>query len=65
MKNQLLEQAKQLYPKNTLFLSASGNLHSPIRVTSIKLSEVYKDTIVNVDGGVIYDGENLIWARKV
>lgn len=63
MKNQLLEQAKQLYPKDTLFFSSTGLISSPIRVVSLKLSEVYKDTIVNVDGGVIFSEG--IWARKI
>lgn len=35
----LLKQAKENYPKNSLFYSASGNLKSPLRVTHLRYSE--------------------------
>lgn len=61
--NTLLKKAKELYTKNSLFYSASGLLNTPIRVSQLKLSEVYKDTIVNTEMGIIFsDG---VWARKV
>lgn len=59
----IIKQAREEYPKNTLFYSATGNLKAPIKVTSLLISEVYKNTIVNQDGGVIFD--NGIWAKKV
>lgn len=59
----LLKQAKNMYPNGTLFYSCSGLLQSPIRVIKLKMAENYKDTIVNIDGGIIYsDG---VWAKKV
>jgi len=60
--NTLLEQAREKFPKDTLFLSATGLLKSPMKVTILKLSEISKGVIVNDNGGVIYDGR---WAVKV
>lgn len=65
MESTILQQAKKLYPKDTLFFSASNNLKSPLRVTSLKLSEVYKNTVVNLEFGIIYDGETKTWAKKI
>lgn len=61
----LLQQAKKLYPKDTLFFSASGLIKSPLRVTGLKLSEVYKNTIINSDGGILYDNDTQTWAKRV
>ncbi len=63
MENTLLNKAKALYPKDTLFLSSTGNLKSPMRVSTLKESETYKGSIYNSEGGCIYDGLN--WAKKV
>jgi hypothetical protein len=59
----LLQQAKTLYPKGTLFMSASNNLKSPLRITGLRVSENYKNTIINIDGGIVYD--NGFWAIKI
>lgn len=63
--NNLLKQAKEKFPKGSLFYSASGLINSPIRVTSLRESENYKGVIVNSEGGVIYDGESKVWAKKI
>lgn len=63
MESTLLQQAKKLYPKDTLFFSASGLIKSPLRITGLRVSENYKNTIVNVDGGLVYD--NGLWATKI
>jgi hypothetical protein len=65
MENTLLQQAKKLYPKGTLFMSASNNLKSPLRITGLRVSEIYKDTIVNSEFGIVYDGESKTWAIKI
>jgi len=59
----ILKIARQEYPKGTLFYSATGNLKSPLRVSSLQISEVYKGTIINTEGGIIYD--NGTYAKKV
>lgn len=61
----LLKEAKREYPVGTLFLSASGNLKSPIRVTGLRESLNYKNVIVNVSGGILYDSVLKTWAKKV
>lgn len=65
MKNTLLEQAREKFPKDTLFLSATGNLKKPLRVTALRMSEVFKNTVVNTEMGVVYDGSTGVWATKV
>lgn len=60
---QTLKKCREEYPKNTLFYSATGNLKTPIRVSSLDISDVYKNTVVNSEGGVIYDDG--IYAKKV
>jgi hypothetical protein len=35
----LLKQAKQNYPKGTLFLSATGKIKSPLKVTKLNISK--------------------------
>lgn len=61
--NTLLEQAREKFPKDSLFLSATGNLKKPLRVSTLKMSEVFKNTVVNTEMGVVYD--NGKWAVKV
>jgi hypothetical protein len=59
----ILKQAKTLYPTGTLFYSCSELLKSPLKVVKLKIAENYKDTIVNIEGGIVYsDG---VWAKKV
>jgi len=60
---ELLKKCREEYPKNTLFYSATGNLKSPMRVSSLDISDVYKNTITNSEGGVVYDDG--VWAKKV
>lgn len=60
----LLKLAKEKYPKNTLFLSATNNLKSPLKVHSLRMGEVIKDSIYNSEGGVIYDSKSKTWAVK-
>lgn len=62
MENALLKEAKRLYPKGSLFLSATNNLKSPIKVSELRLSENYKNVVVNSTYGVIFDNG---WAEKV
>jgi hypothetical protein len=63
MENTLLNRARKEYPSGTTFISASGALKSPLKVASLKESEVYKGAIYNSEGGCIYiDGK---WAVKV
>lgn len=63
MENTLLKEAKLKFPKGSLFYSATGNLKTPIRVTSLRVSENYKNTIVNAEFGVIYTNNK--WAVKL
>lgn len=65
MENTLLKQAREIYPIGSLFLSSTGLLKTPIRVTGLKLSDNYKNVVVNTSGGVLFDGENKIWAEKL
>jgi hypothetical protein len=51
---QLLKDAEERYPYGTYFLSASGKLKSPLKVTKLKIAENYKNTIVETEGGIIY-----------
>lgn len=59
----LLRIAQQKYPKNTLFYSATGALKSPMKIHSLRMSENYKDTIYDTEGGVVYDGTTKTWAK--
>jgi len=59
----LLKQARERFPKDTLFLSATGNLKKPLRVTALRMSEVFKNTVVNTEMGVIFTEG--VWATKV
>lgn len=61
--NTLLEQARQKFPKNSLFYSATNNLKTPIRIGTLKMSEVFKNTVVNSEMGVVYTEG--VWAVKV
>ncbi len=60
----LLNKARQEYPIGTVFISASGLLKTPLKVSSLKESENYKGVIHNAEGGIIYDGHGK-WAVKV
>jgi hypothetical protein len=64
MQESILTRAKREYPSGTIFISASGLLKSPMRVSSLKISENYKGVIHNSEGGIIYDGHGR-WAIKV
>ena len=63
MENALLKEAKLKFPKGSLFYSATGLIKTPIRVTSLRVSENYKNTIVNAEYGVIYTNNK--WAVKL
>jgi hypothetical protein len=57
-----LKVAKQNYVKGSYFISATGNLRKPIKVTNLKISEITGD-IIEENGGVIYDKELDVWAK--
>jgi hypothetical protein len=59
---ELLKQARKEYPKGSLFISATNSLKTPFKVHSLKVSENYRNTIVDTEAGVIYT--NGIWAVK-
>ena len=63
MENNLLKTAKEKYPKGVLFLSATGALKSPMKIHSLRMSENYKDTIYDTEGGIVYDGTTKTWAK--
>jgi len=66
--NKLLKEAKEKFKKGDLFLTATGNIKSPMMVSLLIVSENYPNTIVNENGGVIVtedeDGKQT-WATKV
>lgn len=66
---EILKIAKKEYPRNSLFISASKLLKSPIRVGSLKISENYERTITNDAGGIIAiaskDLKTITWAEKI
>lgn len=72
----LLNEAKKRFKKGDLFLSATGNIKSPLVVSGLLVADNYPETIVNENGGVIattmeYEDEEgnlsskLFWATKV
>ncbi len=65
----LLKEAKKRFEKGDLFLSATGNIKTPVTINEIKVSMVYADTIVNEGGGVICmpheETGAIVWAQKV
>ncbi len=63
MKDTLLQQAQERYKRGDQFLSATGNLKKPLTVTTPKMSEIYKNTIVDSDAGVLYTEG--VWAKIV
>lgn len=65
MKNTLLDQAREKFPKDSLFLSATGMIKSPMRVEGLRMSEQYKSTVVNTSGGILFDGSTGKWAVKI
>lgn len=58
---EILEQARQKYPKGSHFKTVTNNIKSPLKVHSLKISENYKNTIVDTEAGVIYT--NGKWAE--
>ena len=60
---ELLKLAKEKFPKGSLFISATNNLKSPLKVHSLRMSENYKNTVVDIEGGVIFTDNR--WAKKV
>lgn len=63
MENTFLKLARQKFPKGSYFLSASGRVKSPLKVTALRLSEITGD-IVEIEGGVVFDKELNTWAEK-
>lgn len=63
MENTILTQAKKLFPKGTVYYSATNNLKTPMKVHSLRMAENYKNTVVDSEGGCIYT--NGTWARKI
>jgi hypothetical protein len=59
---ELFKTARKNYPRGTYFISATGKLNSPLKVTTLKISEISGD-IVDNDGGVIYDKTTDVWAK--
>jgi hypothetical protein len=59
----ILKQAKALYPTGTLFYSCSELIKSPLKVVKLKVAENYKDTIINIEGGIVYSEG--VWAKKI
>lgn len=59
---EILEQARKEYPKGIHFISATNNLKTPLKIHSLRISENYKNTIVDTEAGVIYS--NGKWAIK-
>ena len=66
---EILKIAKKEYPKGTLFISATKQLKSPIKVGSLKISENYTRTITNDNGGIVAiaskDLKTITWAEKI
>lgn len=60
---ELLKIAKEKYPKGSLFLSATNNLKSPLKVHSLRVAENYNNTVVDIEGGVIFTEG--VWAQKI
>jgi hypothetical protein len=58
----ILKQAKALYPTGTLFYSCEL-IKSPLKVVKLKVAENYKDTIINIEGGIVYSEG--VWAKKI
>lgn len=59
----ILKTARQNYPKNSYFYTTTKKIKSPLKVTSLRVSEITGD-IVESEGGVIYDKEADTWAEK-
>lgn len=62
---EILKEANKRYPVGTSFISATGNLSRPLKITGLRLSENYKNTVVDVMMGVVYDGSTGAWAKIV
>ena len=60
-----LRIAKQEYKHGAYFISATGSLKRPLKITFLKVSETNQEDIINVDGGVIYCADTNVWAKKV
>ena len=66
---EILKKSRELFKTGDYFTSASGLLATPIKVSTLKISDNYPNMIVNSDnGGIIAiveeDGE-IMWAKKV
>lgn len=72
----VLKEAQKRFKKGDLFISATGNLSTPLVVNELKVSENYPNTISNESGGIIYMEEVFenehgqpeivkLWAKKV
>jgi len=60
----MLKQARESYKKNTYFLSATGKIKTPLKITHLIKSELTGD-ILEVTGGVIYCNETDTWAIHI
>lgn len=54
MQESILTRARKEYPIGTLFYSSTGLLKSPMKVTSLRMSNVSKGVAVNSEGGELY-----------
>ncbi len=65
----LLQEAKKRFEKGDLFLTATGNIKSPITISELKVSTVHLDTITNEGGGIICmpheETGAIVWATLV
>jgi len=57
-----LKLAKQNYPKNSYFITATNKINSPLKVTTLRESDITGD-IVNDEGGVVWERESNTWAK--
>lgn len=74
--SKILKEAQKKFKKGDLFISATGNIKSPLVVNELKASALYPNSIFNESGGVIYMEEEIenedgvvevvkTWAKKV
>lgn len=74
--SKILKKAQKKFKKGDLFISATGNIKSPLVVNELKASALYPNSIFNESGGVIYMEEEIenedgvvevvkTWAKKV
>ena len=58
----ILKQAREEYEWGSYFYTTTGAIKSPMKVTDLKISNNYPNSIVDSEGGVVYD--NGVWAKK-